>query len=124
MTFEMPGMGGPAVAPPSTRRPRRRGVLLPTLIILALLVGAFVIFTGFYTDWLWFASVDKTEVFTTSLVTRAIMFVVFGVLMGAGRRPSRCGSRGAPVPTFRGMTPEQASLERYRDRASSPTAVA
>ncbi len=77
----MPGMGGPG-APAPEARPRRRGVLLPTIIVLALLVGSFVVFTGFYTDWLWFVSVDKTEVFTTSLVTRALMFGVFGTIMG------------------------------------------
>ena len=76
----MPGMGGSG-APTEEEAPRRRGVLIPTLIILALLVGGFVLFTGFYTDWLWFTSVDKTQVFTTSLVTRAVMFAVFGVVM-------------------------------------------
>ena len=80
MSFEMPGMEGSGGAPAEVE-PRRRGVLLPTLIILALLVGSFVIFTGFYTDWLWFDSVGKTEVFSTSLVTRAVMFAVFGAIM-------------------------------------------
>ena len=80
----MPGMGGPSGPGGAAVEdaPRRRGVLLPTLIILALLVGAFVIFSGYYTDWLWFVSVDKTEVFTTSIVTRAVLFLVFGALMG------------------------------------------
>ena len=65
----MPGMGGPGGQGGADvdTAPRRRGVLLPTIIILALLVGAFVIFAGYYTDWLWFQSVDKTEVFTTSI---------------------------------------------------------
>ncbi|MEI6363783.1 MAG: UPF0182 family protein [Actinomycetes bacterium] len=112
MSFEMPGMEGSGGAPAEVE-PRRRGVLLPTLIILALLVGSFVIFTGFYTDWLWFDSVDKTEVFTTSLLTRAVMFAVFGAIMAI--------AVGAAMwiawrtrPTFISMTPEQASLERYR----------
>lgn len=105
----MPGMG-PTAAP---ERPRRRSVLLPTLVILVLLVGAFVIFTNFYTDWLWYESVDKTSVFSTSLITRAVMFAAFGTIMAL--------AIGAAMwlawrsrPTFRGMTPEQASLERYR----------
>ena len=70
------GQGPTAEAPA-----RRRRVLLPTIIVLAILVGAFVLFTGFYTDWLWFVSVDKTEVFTTSLLTRVLMFAVFGAVM-------------------------------------------
>ena len=64
-------------------KPRRRGgVLLPTIIVLGLIVISFVIFTGFYTDWLWFGSVDKSEVFTTTLLTRIGLFVGFGLLMG------------------------------------------
>ena len=35
------------------------GVLLPTIGVLAAIVVSFVLFTGFYTDWLWFTSVDK-----------------------------------------------------------------
>jgi len=112
MSFEMPGTNGSGGAPTDVE-PRRRGVLLPTLIILALLVGAFVIFTGFYTDWLWFASVDKTEVFTTSLVTRALMFVVFGAIMTVAVAAAMWIA-WRTRPTFMGMTPEQASLERYR----------
>jgi uncharacterized membrane protein (UPF0182 family) len=93
--------------------PRRRGVLLPTIIVLGLLVVTWIVFTAFYTDWLWFASVDQTQVFSTSLLTRAALFVVFGLAISI--------ALGATMwlawrtrPTFRGMTPEQASLERYR----------
>ncbi|MDO8306959.1 MAG: UPF0182 family protein [Actinomycetota bacterium] len=111
MSFEMPGMG--EAGAPAQARPRRRGVLLPTLIILVLLVGAFVLFANFYTDWLWFVSVDKTEVFTTSLVTRAVMFLGFGLLMGTVVGLSMWLA-WRTRPAFRGMTPEQASLERYR----------
>jgi uncharacterized membrane protein (UPF0182 family) len=93
--------------------PRRRSVLLPTIIILAVLVGAFVIFAGYYTDWLWFDSVAKTQVFTTSIVTRAIMFALFGTIMGLAVGLSMWIA-WRTRPTFRGMTPEQASLERYR----------
>ena len=108
----MPGMGGSG-APTAEAGPRRRGVLLPTIIILAVLVGAFVIFAGFYTDWLWFDSVDKTQVFTTSLVTRAVMFGAFGAIMALAVGLSMWIA-WRTRPTFRGMTPEQASLERYR----------
>ncbi|MDA3021051.1 MAG: UPF0182 family protein [Actinomycetota bacterium] len=112
MTFNIPGMSGSADTPSAGRR-RRGGVLLPTLIILGVIVLAFVMFTGFYTDWLWFQSVQKTQVFTTSLATRATLFFAFGIAMAlviilvmwwAWRTR----------PTFRGLTPDQASLERYR----------
>jgi uncharacterized membrane protein (UPF0182 family) len=100
-------MGAPAP------RERRGGVLLPTLIILGVVVLAFVLFTGFYTDWLWFQSVDKTEVFTTTLITRTAMFLGFGALMFAVVVLIMWWA-WRTRPTFRGMTPEQASLERYR----------
>lgn len=111
MAFEMPGMSG--ADPDVEERPRRRGVLLPTLIVLAILVGAFVIFTGYYSDWLWFQSVDKTEVFTTSLITRLIMFAIFGAIMTIAVGLSMWLAWRSR-PTFMSMTPEQASLERYR----------
>ena len=108
----MPGMGGPG-GPAVDEAPRRRGVLLPTIIVLALLVGGFVVFSGYYTDWLWFVSVDKTEVFTTSILTRAAMFLVFGSIMGLAVGLSMWIA-WRTRPTFTGMTPEQASLDRYR----------
>ena len=111
MSFDFSASMSPDSAQPKPRR--RGGVLLPTIIVLGLIVISFVIFTGFYTDWLWFGSVDKSEVFTTTLLTRIGLFVGFGLLMGI--------SIGLVLfwayrsrPTFRGLTPEQASLERYR----------
>ena len=113
MSFNMPGRGEQGGAPVEEGARRRRGVLIPTIIVLALLVGGFVVFTGYYTDWLWYSSVEKTSVFTTSIVTRAGMFVVFGVLMALGVGLSMWAA-WRTRPTFRGLTPEQASLERYR----------
>ena len=115
MSFDMPGMGGPGggAAADVEQAPRRRGVLLPTIIVLALLVGAFVVFTGYYTDWLWYDSVEQTSVFTTSIVTRVGMFLAFGVAMALVVGLAMWIA-WRTRPTFRGMTPEQASLERYR----------
>ncbi|MEI7631250.1 MAG: UPF0182 family protein, partial [Actinomycetes bacterium] len=105
-------MSGSAGA--SAEAPRRRGgVLLPTLIILGVLVLAFVLFTGFYTDWLWYQSVQMTQVFTTSLKTRTILFFVFGLAMALVIMLVMWWA-WRTRPTFRGMTPDQASLERYR----------
>ena len=112
MTFNAPGMSRSEGA--SAEGPRRRGgVLLPTLIILGVLVLAFVLFTGFYTDWLWYQSVQKTQVFTTSLETRTILFFVFGLAMALVIMLIMWWA-WRTRPTFRGMTPDQASLERYR----------
>lgn len=110
----MPGMGGPGGGGTDVdEAPRRRGVLIPTIIVLAVLVGAFVIFAGYYTDWLWYASVDKTEVFTISIVTRLIMFGIFGAIMGLVVGLAMWLA-WRTRPPFTGTTPEQASLERYR----------
>ena len=92
---------------------RRGGVLLPTIIVLGLIVLGFVLFTGFYTDWLWFQSIEKTSVFTTSLLTRGAMFAIFGVLMGVVLWLMMWWA-WKTRPEYRGLTPEQASLERYR----------
>ncbi len=110
MTFQMPSMSGNS---PTGSQVRRGGVLLPTLIVLGVIVVGFVLFTGFYTDWLWFQSVEKTTVFTTSLFTRSAMFVIFGLLMGITIWLVMWWA-WKTRPEYRGLTQEQASLERYR----------
>ncbi len=111
MSFAMPTRGG---ATPGPRTSSGRGkVLIPTLIVLAVLIGGFVLFAGFWTDWLWFKSVDEGSVFTTLLWTRAGLLLGFGAIMGL--------FVGGNVwiahrirPELRGLSPEQASLEKYR----------
>ena len=110
----MPGMGGQGGADSlAETAPRRRSVLIPTIIVLAVLVGGFVVFTGYYTDWLWYQSVDKAEVFTTSILTRLLLFGVFGAFLGLMVGVAMWIA-WRTRPTFQAMTPEQASLERYR----------
>jgi uncharacterized protein len=66
-----------------------------------------------YTDLLWFQETDYTTVFTTVLQTRAVLFVVFGLLMAL-----LVGANAAIAyrmrPPFRPMSLEQQNLERYR----------
>jgi uncharacterized membrane protein (UPF0182 family) len=110
VTYET--QGGFSSSAPAARR--RGGVLLPTIVILAVLLVTWVLFTGFFTDWLWYQSVAKDVVFTTSLITRLAMFAIFGVVMGLMLSLNMAIAwRFRPV--FRGTTPEQASLERYRE---------
>ena len=92
---------------------RRRRVLIPTLVVLAILVGAFVIFAGYYSDWLWFVSVDKTSVFTTELLVRIGLFFAFGTVMALVLGAAMWISWHTRPDTV-AFTPEQASLERYR----------
>ncbi|TNC33996.1 UPF0182 family protein [Mumia zhuanghuii] len=71
---------GSAARPrPDAGRQGRR-VLIPTIITLVALLFLGAIFTGVWTDRLWFRSVDYGSVFSTMLSTRVLMFAGFGLL--------------------------------------------
>jgi len=94
----------------ASRRPR---ALVPTLIVLVALLVVFGIFTDFTTDLLWYRSIDYSSVFTTQLLTKFLLFAVFGLLMaGAIAANTVIGYRLRPA--YRGMSLEQQSLDRYR----------
>lgn len=108
-------MPGPAVPP---RRPvmppRRRGrALLPTLVILGLILIGFSIFTGFYTDLLWFRSVGYTSVFSRTLGAKALLFVVGGVLFAAAVAVNFVVAYRTR-PAYQALIPGQQELDRYR----------
>ncbi|HEU4676501.1 MAG TPA: UPF0182 family protein [Motilibacteraceae bacterium] len=110
MSYQMPD---PAAAP---RRPaggrRRGGAIVPTVVVLVVLLAVFGLFTGVYTDLLWFRSVGFTEVFTTQLLVKTVMFVVFGLVFAAAIGSSFViGYRTRP---FYVPTGDMANLERYR----------
>ncbi|MEU7075601.1 UPF0182 family protein [Streptomyces narbonensis] len=111
----MPDRGGSPSGPRMrVGRPSRRArTLLMTLGVLAVLAMAFVMFAGFWTDWLWYRSVDYSSVFTTTLWTKIGLFAVFGLLMGL--------AVGLNIwlayrlrPPLSAMSLEQQSLDRYR----------
>lgn len=115
MAFQMPDRGGGPSGPRMrVGRPSRRArTLLLTLGVLAVLAMAFIMFAGFWTDWLWFRSVKYSSVFTTTLWTKIGLFAVFGLLMA--------GAVGLNVwlayrlrPPLSAMSMEQQSLDRYR----------
>jgi uncharacterized protein len=110
MTFRMPsGQGLP--------RPRRLGrgpkLLLPMvlLVVAALTLGS--VFTSFYTDLLWFRSVNFSRVFTTQLRTRLLLFAVFGALTAVVVAVNVVVAYRLRPP-FRPISAEQQGLERYR----------
>ena len=92
----------------------RRSAILPTLIIAAVLVVAFAIFTSFWTDRLWYTSLDFGTVFTTMLLTRIGLFVAFGLLMAV-----LVGGNAVLAYRLRSKTrlgpPTSPLLERYRE---------
>ena len=111
MSYVMPGNG--AATPGATGGGRRGRLLLPTLVVLALVVGGFVLFAGFWTDLLWFRSVDEGPVFSTLLWTRLGLLLGFAALMAlivGGNMWIAYRIR----PELRGLSAEQANLEKYR----------
>ena len=91
----------------------RKSPLALTIGILVILGGIFTAASGFYADWLWFKSVNYTKTWSTILGTKAILFVItglitallvmFNVLLAYKRRPLY-------VP----ISVEADNLERYR----------
>ena len=65
----------------SLRFTRRRSAILPTLVIVAVLVVVFAIFTSVWTDRLWYGSFGYASVFSKMLLTKIGLFVSFGLLM-------------------------------------------
>ncbi|WP_331714574.1 UPF0182 family membrane protein [Auraticoccus cholistanensis] len=94
--------------------PRRRGALLPTVAVMATLVVLFTLFSGIWTDRLWYQSLGYSTVFSTQLFTRLGLFVVFGLVMAlvvVGNIALAYRLR----PRFRAAAPNSELLERSRD---------
>lgn len=66
-------------APPARGRPRLLSWIIGIVVVLLLAIPLFV---GIYTDWLWFGELDFRGVFTTTYVTRIVLFLVFGLVAG------------------------------------------
>ncbi|GAA3621046.1 UPF0182 family membrane protein [Microlunatus ginsengisoli] len=94
-----------------TRRPR--GAILPTLVIAAVIVVAFAIFTNIWTERLWYSSFDFGTVFNTMLLTRVGLFLAFGLLM-ATLVAANAAIAYRMRPKFSGG-PTSALLQRSRD---------
>ncbi|MFI7640278.1 UPF0182 family protein [Nonomuraea sp. NPDC049400] len=63
------------------RLPRRPRLLLPVAIALVAIVALFFLFSGIYTDYLWFDATNYTSVFTGVVLTQIVLFLVGAVLM-------------------------------------------
>ncbi|WP_329116239.1 UPF0182 family membrane protein [Streptomyces sp. NBC_01353] len=108
------GGGGPSGPRIRVGRPSRRArTLLMTLGVLAVLAMLFVMFAGFWTDWLWYRSVQYSSVFTTTLWTKIGLFAVFGLLMGLAVGFNIWLAHRLRPP-LSAMSLEQQSLDRYR----------
>lgn len=70
----------PQAASPLRRPPR---VLTWVVGIVAVVLFLGPIAVGLYTDWKWFGAIDYRGVFTTTIVARVALFVVFGLVAAA-----------------------------------------
>ena len=103
---------------PNARRvrtigPRRRGALGTLLVIVAVVFFLTTAGVALYTDGLWFRSIGFWSVWSRTLVTRAVLFAVFGLIAAAllvGNLLLAYRLR----PIFRPVTQEQQALDEYR----------
>ncbi|NPD05655.1 UPF0182 family protein [Nocardioides sp. zg-1308] len=108
------GPGGPGAQRPAATS-RRPGALVITAIILVLGFMLLSGFASFWTERLWFGSVGYSGVFTTLLLTRIGLFLVFAGLMAATVALSMAMAyRFRPVlwPGMPGMPDD--GMDRYR----------
>src|SRR6185437_14920095 len=71
----------PAARMPKLTRRSRILIAVALAVVVLLLFGPKLI--DAYVDWLWFGELGYRSVFTTTLVTRVVVFLVAGVVMGA-----------------------------------------
>ena len=92
---------------------RRRGPLPIVIGVLVVASIALISLSGFYADWLWFKSVNFTEVWSTILITKASVFVIAGLLTSLVITLNvYIAFRKRPL--YVPLTAEADNLERYR----------
>lgn len=96
-------------------RPKNRkvGPLTITFIVLAVVAVGLVSLSGFYADLLWFRSVNFTKVWSTILVTKIELFIVFGIATSLVIT-SNIFIAYKKRPIYVPLTVEADNLERYR----------
>jgi uncharacterized membrane protein (UPF0182 family) len=95
-------------------QPRRRGALVPTLLVLGGIVVLLALFAEIWTEVLWYRQVGFGSVYRTRLITQVLLFVVGGGLMAAAVAASLSFAyRSRPI--YAPVSTEQQSLDRYRE---------
>jgi len=100
----------------------RRGPLIPTIVVAGVLVVGFLVFAELWTEKLWFDGVEFGGVFSTQLVARAVLFVVFFIFM-AGMVGFNMWLAWRLRPADRRTGPS-AVLDRYRNLLGSNLGLA
>ncbi|TDL09963.1 UPF0182 family protein [Mycolicibacterium obuense] len=70
----------PAARMPKLTRRSRILIAISLVVVLLLLIGPRLV--DAYVDWLWFGELGYRSVFTTQIVTRLLIFLVVGLLIG------------------------------------------
>jgi uncharacterized membrane protein (UPF0182 family) len=94
-------------------KPRRRGPLPIVIGVLVVASIALISLSGFYADWLWFKSVNFTEVWSTILITKATVFVIAGLATSLVIT-SNIYIAFRKRPLYVPLSVEADNLERYR----------
>jgi uncharacterized membrane protein (UPF0182 family) len=93
---------------------RRRGALAPTLIALGALIVVGLIASQLSTEVLWYQQLGFVQVYRIELLTRTVLFILGGLLMGVSVAVSLLiGYRSRPI--YAPVSAEQAGLDRYRE---------
>ncbi|MFE6969378.1 UPF0182 family protein [Isoptericola sp. NPDC057653] len=107
-------------AAPPRRRPggppakRRRSPLAITLVVIAVVVVALLLLAQFWTEVMWFDALGFSNVIWTEWITRGILFVLGFLVMG-GAVFSSFAVAYRVRPVYAPSTPEQATLDQYRE---------
>jgi uncharacterized protein len=83
------------------------------LVVLAVLVVLFLVFTAMWTDLLWYRSVGFSSVYTTQLWTKVLLFIGAGIVMALVVGANMVTAYRLR-PAYRPLSVEQQGLERYR----------
>ena len=113
-SFQFPGnpFSGSS-GPQNPLRPKRPGPFALTAIILVILGSLLVGLSGFYADFLWFRSVDFVSVWSTVLITKAALFIFFGLITSLFITTNiYLAYRSRPL--YAPVSVEADNLERYR----------
>ena len=96
------------------RPPARQRVFVTVAIIIGVAVALFLSLAGIWTDKLWFDSVEFASVFSTTLVTKALLFSLVGGFTAALFVANLVWAyRGRPA--FLPATPDVEALNQYRN---------
>ena len=101
----------PPVGLPTLSRRSRILIVVGVIVLIGLILSSRVLST--YIDWLWFGEVGFQSVFTTTLLTKVVLFVAVGVLVGGLVWASLfLAYRGRPV--FVPLSGPDDPVSRYR----------